>query len=219
MSPSQASPRARSRGGLSRERVVAAACRLVEEDGLAALNMRRVADEFGVTPMTLYRYVRDKDELVDAVLDELMDRTPIPRVGGSWQHRVRKLMTWLEEELERYPDVLALRLHRPLLSPGALKLTEAVMAALVDGGFGPEEAAHAYRALFAYTFGYAAYGPREHGAADEAATLATLLTLPEDEYPVLTAAARAAATSMAASQFELGLNALLEGLRPAKKRA
>ena len=57
------------------------------------------------------------------------------------------------------------------------------MAALVDGGFSPEEAAHAYRALFAYTFGYAAYGPREHGAADEAATLATLLDIAAGRVP------------------------------------
>lgn len=209
----------RSRGGLSRERVVAAACEIVEQEGFAALNMRRVAEAFGVTPMSLYRYVHDKEELVDAVLDALMDRTPVPRVGGTWQQRVRKLMTWLEQELERYPDVLALRLQRPLLSRGALTLTEAVMAALVDGGFSPEQAARAYRALFAYTFGYAAYGPREHGAADQAATLATLMTLPADEYPVLSAAASAAATSMAASQFELGLDALLEGLHARALRA
>ena len=202
----------RARGGLTRERVVEAACAVVEQDGLAALNMRRVADEFGVTAMSLYRYVHDKDELVDAVLDALMDRHPVPAVRGEWRKRVIALMSWLCEELERHPDVLALRLRRPLLSRGALRLTEAVMAALVDAGFTPDAAARAYRALFAYTFGYAAYGPRDQGAADQAATLATLMTLPADEYPVLREAAGSAAESMAAEQFELGLGALLDGL-------
>lgn len=202
----------RRRPPLTRQRVVAAACELVEAEGLGALNMRRVADEFGVTAMSLYRYVHDKDELVDAVLDALLDRNPVPAVRGDWRRRVRALMEWLREELERHPDVLALRLRRPLLSPGALKLTESVMAALVDGGFEPEHAARAYRALFAYTFGYAAYGPRDQGAGDQAATLATLMTLPQEEYPLLRATATAAAESMAAEQFDLGLAALIDGL-------
>jgi AcrR family transcriptional regulator len=208
MNPSQTT----GRGTLSRERVVAAACELVEREGLAALNMRRVAEEFGVTPMSLYRYVRDKEELVDAVLDALIDRRPVPDARGPWRRRVIELMSWLRQELERYPDVLALRLHRPLLSPGALTLTERVMRALTEGGFASVAAARAYRALFAYTFGYAAYGPRQQGSADQAKTLATLLTLPAEEYPVLREAARAAAVSMAEEQFEFGLDALLDGL-------
>ena len=202
----------RSRGKLTRERVVDAACDLVEKEGLAALNMRRVAEVFGVTPMSLYRYVRDKEELIDAVLDALIDRVPLPKKRGDWRERIRTLMGWLHDELTRHPDVLALRLHRPLLSPGALRFTEAVMAALTAGGFSPAAASSAYRALFAYVFGYAAFGPSRRGAADQAVTLAALLTLPPDEYPVLSAAAQEAATSMAADQFELGLDALLDGL-------
>ncbi len=56
---------------LSRERILDAALELVVDDGWNGLSMRRLAQELDVWPMAVYRYFRDKDELLDAVVEQL----------------------------------------------------------------------------------------------------------------------------------------------------
>src|SRR3954451_8011577 len=62
---------AEGRQQLSRERILGAAAELAGRDGLESLSMRRLAQELDVWPMSVYRYFRDKDELVDAVAAEV----------------------------------------------------------------------------------------------------------------------------------------------------
>src|SRR4030088_2786511 len=65
---------------LSRERVVEAARTIVERDGIDALTMRRVAQDVGSSPMSIYRHVRDRDELLVLLLDKLAAELPRPRL-------------------------------------------------------------------------------------------------------------------------------------------
>jgi len=70
-------PRRRGRPPrLSREAVVAAAGTIVAGEGIDALTMRRGADQLGSSPMWIYRHVRDKDELLVALLDRLAAEVP-----------------------------------------------------------------------------------------------------------------------------------------------
>ena len=112
-----------------------------------------------------------------------------------------------------HPAIVELRLRRPLLSPGALDLTEAGMKILREAGFSRELAARVYRVLFVYTFGFAAFGPGDGGESDRETTRAALAELPADRYPVLVDAAAEAAEVMGdEAVFEFGLDRLLDGL-------
>jgi AcrR family transcriptional regulator len=62
--------------GLTVERVVDAAIELADEDGLAAVSMARVAERLGFTTMSLYRHVRNKEELVWRMLDRALGPAP-----------------------------------------------------------------------------------------------------------------------------------------------
>src|SRR3954466_1280852 len=75
------------RNPLSRERIIDAAVGLLEEDGWDALSMRRLAQELDVWPMAVYRYFRDKDELVDALVDHAAARMELPGAEGHWRAR------------------------------------------------------------------------------------------------------------------------------------
>jgi AcrR family transcriptional regulator len=181
--------------------------------------MRRLASEAGIPTATLYGYFRDKDELVDAIIDLAASRSPLPELSGSWRAQIRDLMRWLRRELVRHPDLVKVRLERPILSLGALRLTERGMAVLIEAGFARAEAARAYQMLFVFTFGSAAFGP--HGDPDEyqRRVRATYTLLPPEDYPVLSSSiAEAAAVMSGEEQFEYALERLLDGLEASLDR-
>jgi TetR/AcrR family transcriptional regulator, tetracycline repressor protein len=179
---------------LSQERILAAARALVEEEGLDGLSMRRLAQELDVWPMSVYRYFRDKDELLDAVAAEAAEDFELPEGRGSWRAQITQLLEQARGRLAGAPPGLATRLPRAFFAPGALRLSEAAMAILVDTGFAEREAASAWRALWSYTFGFATFAA------------APVAWLPDAEYPTL---AEAFADE---TEFEEGLERLLDGL-------
>ena len=221
VSDSRAAPG--SRLGLSRERILHVALDLLDRDGLDAFSMRRLAEQVGVGTMTLYGYFRSKDELLDAVVDlggEGIARRVAQASGeGSWKPRLRALMLAMHESLIAHPGMVELRYRRPLLSPGALMLTEIGMRALREAGFSYREAGRIYRILFVYTFGFCAFGPRPGSAPDRDQSVAALRALPAERYPTLAEAAVEASESMAdETLYEVGLEALLDSFEDASDR-
>src|SRR3954462_15307587 len=103
------------RNPLSRERIVETSFRLLEQDGWDALSMRRLAQELDVWPMAVYRYFRDKDELVDALVDHAAGRMERPAPEGDWRERLRGLLDAARVTLHPLPPELRAR-------PGALPL-------------------------------------------------------------------------------------------------
>jgi AcrR family transcriptional regulator len=203
----------------SRERIAEAALALLDREGLEGLTMRRVAAEAGLPTATLYGYFRDKDELVDAIIDLAASRSPLPEISGPWRAQLRDLMRWLRRGLVRYPDLVTVRLERPILSLGALRLTERGVGVLLEAGFSRAEAARAYQMLFVFTFGSAAFGP--HGDPDEhqRRVRATYTLLPPEGYPVLSSSIPEAAAAMSGDeQFEYALERMLDGLEASLRR-
>jgi AcrR family transcriptional regulator len=202
-----------SRRGLSAERVVEAALGFIEREGLGALTMRRLADELGVGTMTLYGYFRDKDELLDAVVDAAAQQLRVPGPSGSWRSQLRALMLEIRRVLAEHPVGVLLRQRRPMWSPGALRVSEAGIRALREAGFGKADAARAYRSLFNYTFGFAAFSPPAVSAELRRSAISALAALPRDKYPWQTEAAPELADAIGGEeQFRYGLELLLDGL-------
>ena len=142
---------------LSRAAISAAALAIVDRDGLDALTMRRLAGELDVAPMTLYGHVRDKDDLLDAVVEAAAERHWERPAGGPWQERIKAVARELHRGLLDHPALVELRLRRPIVTASALRGTEVAMQALVEAGFGLTEAARAFRVVFLYVFGAAAF--------------------------------------------------------------
>ena len=206
----ESAPRA---GRLSRERIVEAALEVVAREGLDALSMRRLAQELDVWPMSVYRYFRDKEELLDAVVDGAAEEIALTAGSGSWREQIRDLLHDARAALGQDPAGLRTRFTRAMLTPGALRLSEAGLRILQDAGFEPGEAARAWRALCGYAFGFTGFD--DDASPDEAArrARAALATLPADEYPALTAAADGFAGALAGDEeLDYGLDRLLDGL-------
>src|SRR3712207_6578966 len=129
---------------LTRESIAAAALALADSEGFEALTMRRLAQELGVGTMTVYGYVRDKEDLVDAMVDLAITEITIPPPRGPGRDRLRQLGVEWFRSLERQPTGVQLHLALgPILNRAALRSTDAELRALEDGGFQGEEAARA----------------------------------------------------------------------------
>lgn len=131
------------RNPLSRERIIDTAVGLLEQDGWDALSMRRLAQELDVWPMAVYRYFRDKDELVDALVDHAAARMELPGAEGHWRERVGALLEATRLTLGRLPPELRARMVAP---EGGLDVLE-------SAGLDADEARQAWSALAAYTIG------------------------------------------------------------------
>ena len=127
----------KTRRGLTTQLVVDAALRMADEDGLQAVSLRRLAAALGVTPMAIYRHVRDKDHLLDLMVDRLLGQLDLPSAevphlaGGVWG-----LAASLLAVLQAHPAAPFL-LSRPFVSPAALRVSEAMLACSIGLVFAP----------------------------------------------------------------------------------
>ena len=92
--------------GLSLERIVAAAVALAHAEGLGAVSMARVASELGSSPMSLYRYVDAKDELLALMVDAALGDPPPPPAGEGWRDGLARWAWGYHDALRRHPWAL-----------------------------------------------------------------------------------------------------------------
>ena len=152
---------ARTRPGLTREAVVARALEIGTAEGLEAVSLRRLAQELGVTPMALYRHVRDKQDLINAMTEAVLDgidSTAGLRPEMSWTERMRLAIDNYKEQIEARP--LALPLGIAYSGEGAVgplgfwRQLEDLLAILLDAGFGRREAIVQIRMISTLLAGY-----------------------------------------------------------------
>ncbi len=115
---------------LSRERIVRAAIRLADADGLEAVSLRKVAAALDVGPMRLYGYIATKDELLDLMIDDV--HAEIRPAGDGWREVLRSLAETTRQAAHQHEWLADLIGGRPQLGPHALARGEAVLAAM-DG--------------------------------------------------------------------------------------
>jgi AcrR family transcriptional regulator len=133
-------PAQRGRGtrGLTRDEVLDATVDLAEERGLGAVSMRAVADRLGVTPMALYRYVGDKQGLLDGLVERLLRDMPDDDPALPWRDRLRAFGSGIRAIARRHPDLFMLLLTRPTVTEESRRPRNAIQAMLRDAGV-PEE--------------------------------------------------------------------------------
>jgi AcrR family transcriptional regulator len=126
------------RGSLTVGRVVDAAIGLADDEGLAAVSMGRVARALGFTPMSLYRHVAGKDELLALMVDIGAGDPPALPAGG-WREQLEAWAWNLRAMMRRHPWVVEVPLSRIQIGPGRLAWTEQAFAALTDTPLAEED--------------------------------------------------------------------------------
>src|SRR6478735_11551690 len=104
------------RVSLSRERILRAAIAVADSGGIGALTIRSLAHELGVKPMSVYHYVANKDEILDAIVDIVFSEIELPEVGGEWRAEMRGRADSARLVLREHPWAIALLQSR--VNPG-----------------------------------------------------------------------------------------------------
>lgn len=138
---------------LSRERVCGEALALVDEEGLEALSMRRLGARLGVEAMSLYRHVRDKADLLDALHAAVLGGLSAESHGGDWRELLFGLARALRKALLLHPNVVPLFATRPVRAPEALAAIADVLLALANAGFSPRDSEKTIIAVGVFTIG------------------------------------------------------------------
>jgi AcrR family transcriptional regulator len=134
---------------LSRERIVRAAIRLADADGLDAVSLRKVAAALDVGPMRLYGYIATKEELLDLMVDAV--HAEIRPVGDGWREVLRSFADAIRQAAHRHEWLADLLGGRPQLGPNTMASGEAVLAAM--GGVDLDTVVPAVAAVNAYVTG------------------------------------------------------------------
>lgn len=146
------------RAGLTREAVLAAAHRLLADEGIDAVTMRAVADSLGVSPNTLYSHVTSKTDLVDALLDDVLAAVDVPPADEDATAGLHAIMASTYEVLLAHPDLVPPYVARQgARGENAQHLGEVMLALLGRAGVTGPRAVEARRVLIVYTIGFAAF--------------------------------------------------------------
>ena len=139
---------------LTADRVVELALAIIDREGLGALNMRRLAADAGVKPMSLYHHFPNKEAILDGVAEAIAAAAVgLPPSEADWREKVRFLFTSLHLLVQAHPRALPLISTGVIRTPSGRRWMEALMRALLEAGFTPDAAAGVYHALGAYTLG------------------------------------------------------------------
>ncbi|MET9246858.1 TetR/AcrR family transcriptional regulator [Nonomuraea sp. NPDC003709] len=221
--------REREQPALSRDQIVAEAVRLLDEEGIDALSMRRLGSRLNAGATSLYRHVANKDELIELAVDAVYGELPLPEETDAtrWREVIARIAHGLRATILRHPWMAAKlgEVGLAYLGPNMLRQTEHMLGVFESAGFPLDEADQAMSTLVAYVLGV---------TTSEAAILSMIARSGQTEqewvehlwpaaeravqdYPRLRAryAAQRGQLSSQADQdgFEYGLQRVLDGLQ------
>lgn len=213
---SETRPRRRGRG-LTAERIAQATLDLIDEQGVGAASMRAIAGRLGVEAMSLYKHIRTRDEILDAVVDLIVDElNGDDEVLRTAEHGWRDYLTRLAHGVRRYslahPHAFPLVATRPAEAPWvnpplrSLAWIESMLTTLADEGFDDEQVLFTYRSFNSFLLGYllmesgaktlldpqrgdGSFGPQSEGGAPEAVPGGLTPTRTDDEAEAVAEAA------------------------------
>ena len=229
-------PATEPRVPLSKERVLQAAFALAARDGIESLTMRKLADELGRGAMTLYHYVPNKDELLDGMVDLVFSEIELPSTDVDWRTAMRRRAISTREVLNRHRWAVGLMESRLTPGPASLRLHDAVLGCLREGGFSIELTIHAYSVQDAYIYGFALqeknipFESAEEGAAVAEEQVREFAELADerqmgtlaDEFPYLAEVVAGHVAKVGydfAAEFEYGLDLILDALEQRRDTA
>ncbi|MFC0211978.1 TetR/AcrR family transcriptional regulator [Paenibacillus chartarius] len=196
------------------------ALNIADTEGIEAVSFRRLAHDFGVTPMAIYRHVRNKDDLLDAMTEHVLASFDTSAVQETdWREQVRGLLYALRRMLLVHPSGSSLLSRRSLPSKNRLAIFETALGILRSAGFEPREAFFIFEYLLnqVVSLVVAGNGYIQGTEAERRVWGAQLLEfyggLPPQQYPWLVEAAPNIAACVDTEQhFAFGIDLLLAGV-------
>ncbi len=210
-----------ARTPLTRERVLAAALELIDDEGLDALTMRHLGQRLGRDPMALYRHAPHRSDLLDGVVELVLARLEVPSGSLTWQDQLRATAHEFRRIALDHPAVVPLLVTRPLATPlglrplGTLRPLEQILTLLIEAGFGTADALHVYRTYTGVLYGHIVNEMQEVVVdPDETDDLLRLglHRLPLAEFPQLRSLASELAAYDGAQELDQSMTVFLAGL-------
>jgi AcrR family transcriptional regulator len=201
---------------LTRERVLRRALRIADKEGLAALSMRKLAKELGVEAMSLYHHVKNKDEILDGLLEVVVSEIEVPAIGGDWRESMRRRARSAHKVLTAHPWATMLLMSRISIGPAMMRYVDSTLGCLRESGFSFAVADYAWNAIDNYIYGYTLqqlnfpFEPDEYAAA----AAAFVPKMDAKAYPHLVglSAEVVAHRHDGVYSLEFGLDLILDGL-------
>jgi len=204
---------------LSRERIIRAALRVMDEEGLEAVSMRRIGRELGVEAMSLYNHVRDKEDILDSLCEEVLTEFRIPE-AEDWAEAARLGAGEYRRLLLAHPNVLTLMTERksPMTDPDSLRAYEFGLDIFRRAGLSAVDSMKAFHAFGGYIMGYVTMelGTMVGGLKDEEHARAheeMFRVVQTVDLPRLRETLPYLIDLDVEEQFDFGLDLLIEGIR------
>ncbi len=199
------------RPALSREVIARAALELIDTEGLAGLSMRKLGSKLGVEAMSLYHYVANKGDLLDAAVEQIYLEIDIPTQTdpAEWEATVRAGLRSFCETLTRHPNTISLFAAEPAVSPGAFGVFYAAYDRLRSAGLAPTQAHEALHLVVSFVLGHLMLGVSRldgEGVFD-------LVDVTDSTDPEVATFIEAGRIVELDDTFESGLDTMIAGLR------
>lgn len=208
---------------LTRERILTIALRLVDEHGIDALSMRRLASELGVDPMAIYHHLPGKRAVLIGVIELVFGELQVPPVeGDTWQNQVRAFARAYRDLVRAHPHlVLYLVSNLEVGANAVLAASELLYVALTAAGLAPRMIVRAADLVVDYLHGFAlAEGLSHLGQAGAQQGLEALLDRhPLEQFPAMRRALSSLADDDPPNGFERELDIILAGIEAVVREA
>lgn len=212
----------RRRDPLTQEAIVDAALRLLDQQGLEGLSMRRLGEQLDTGPSSLYAHIRNKDELLDLLFDRVAAELHMPEPDPTrWQEQLQEFMRRSRLLMLEHRDIARISIGRIPVGPNVLRWVEWILHLLREAGFPDKVAAYAGDLLGLYIGAYAfeeslgmASPVGEDLPPNEIREMIReyYTSLPPDRFPHLTSMVDLLMSGDQDERFEFGMKTLIAGL-------
>ena len=198
---------------------------LADKEGLAALTMRSLASALGVEAMSLYHHVKNKDDILNGMVDRVFAEVELPPADVDWKTAMRRRAEAMRATLLKHRWAIGLLESRSAPGMATLKHHDAVLGVLRRAGFSLPLAGHAYAVLDSYIYGFAQQEvslPMQTTEETQALAADIMKAFPADALPHLfefTAGHVLQPGYSFGHEFAFGLELILDGLERARAAA
>lgn len=202
---------------LTKSAIIGAALSLADTDGLESLSMRRLATELSVKAMSLYNHVSNRDEIVDALVERVIEEMGAPDLSLPWNTAIRAQGHATHDALLRHPWASLAIMSRMNIGPARFRYVDRMIGCFLNAGFSIPDADYAMNTVESYIYGFTLQEltfPLRDGTYQETAA-AYIDAIPSDRYPYLHRVAHAVMHGEydGTHDFSRGLDAIIETIQ------
>jgi AcrR family transcriptional regulator len=206
--------------------VLSTAVALADESGIEALSMRKLAQALDVVPMALYRHIANKEELLNALVDVVVDEIDPPLEGTDWKTAVRARILSARQALLRHPWASRVMESRTEPTPTVLAYIDSMIGMFRAGGFSMDLTHHAMHTMGSRLMGFAQELFNDSGDASqemEAEFYESMAAMYPSIYELYVTVVHDDSTTVGPGcddqfEFEFALDLMLDGLEKLKDR-